>query len=397
MNSAFCGKPYTKRRSSRLLKLIILASLGFTLPVLVAACHQDLPNSPKPAVPSKPERFFNVKDSPPYSVDGIGIAARFGFPQGLAFDTKGNLYVADSKDHIIRMITPSRNVTIFAGAPGHPGHADGNGGVARFTIPLGIAIDRNDNLYVTDAANETIRKISPAGEVTTIAGVDGQPGDKDGTRNEAMFDYPHGVTVDQLGNVFVTSRDTIRKIAPDGEVRIFAGNPHAVAPNPDPYANGVGLLARFSGPSGLASDRDNNVYVADTGNATIRKIDTRGWVSTLAGSPSKTGIADGMGTDATFSRPIGVAIDSQGFIYVSGCRGPVIRRVSPAGQTSSLGPEGCANGIAVDSSGAVYVSVGGIGPGIHRLGSILKITPSGDVSTYAGPEPDVALPRGNAH
>ena len=154
------------------------------------------------------------------SADGTNSAARFAHPEGAAVDTNGNVYVADTVNHTIREMTPVGTnwvVTTLAGLAGSPGSADGTGSAARFNNPGGVAVDSAGNLYVADAGNNTIRKVTPVGTnwvVTTLAGLAGSPGSADGTDSAAQFNQPYGVAVDSAGNVYVadTCNDTIRKV-----------------------------------------------------------------------------------------------------------------------------------------------------------------------------------------
>ncbi|MEK9885130.1 MAG: hypothetical protein VW442_10720 [Acidimicrobiaceae bacterium] len=204
------------------------------------------------------------------STDGTGAFARFNFPEAVAVDENGNLYVADSNNHAIRKITPAGVVTTLAGTAGATGSTDGTGSDARFNGPLGIAVDENGNLYVTEYANHTIRKITPAGVVTTFAGTAGVSGSDDGTGSSARFRYPEGVAVGENGNVYVADSDnhTIRRITPAGVVTTFAGT----AGSSGPAIEGIGPEARFNSPRGLAVDGLGNVYVADIRHHTIRKL-----------------------------------------------------------------------------------------------------------------------------
>jgi hypothetical protein len=148
------------------------------------------------------------------SNDGPGSAARFYLPVGSAVDSSGNVYVADTYNHTIRKVTPAGVVTTLAGLAGTYGNADGTGSAARFNYPSGVAVDSSGNVYVADTYNHTIRKVTPAGVVTTLAGLAGTYGSADDTGSAARFNYPWGVAVDDLGNVYVadTSNYTIRKI-----------------------------------------------------------------------------------------------------------------------------------------------------------------------------------------
>src|SRR5437899_3036083 len=188
--------------------------------------------------------------------------------------------------------------TNLAGVPGGPGSVDGTAGAARFNYPSGLAVDSAGNVYVADTLNHTIRKITPAGAVTTLAGSAGQSGSADGTGSAARFDYPEGAAVDGAGNVYVADwgNYTIRKITLAGAVTTLAGSAGQSG-----SADGTGSEARFDYPTGVAVDSAGSVYVADWWNSTIRKITLAGAVTTLAGSAGFFGSADGIGTAAEFA------------------------------------------------------------------------------------------------
>ena len=149
------------------------------------------------------------------SANGTGSAARFYYPFGVAVDSAGNVYVADTGNNTIRKVTPAGVVTTLAGLAGSSGSADGTGSAARFNYPSGVAVDSAGNVYVADTGNNTIRKVTPAGVVTTLAGLAGSPGSADGTGSAARFYYPHGVAVDSAGNVYVA--DTVQQHDPQGD------------------------------------------------------------------------------------------------------------------------------------------------------------------------------------
>jgi hypothetical protein len=242
------------------------------------------------------------------NADGRGAAARFNSPWGVAVDAAGNTYVADTSNHTIRKISPGGMVSTLAGLTGKYGTTDGTGTAARFFIPLGVAVDAAGNVYVADTSNQTIRKITPSGVVTTLAGTETTTGYADDLGTAAMFNTPSGVAVDKDGNVYVadTGNHTIRKITPGGMVSTLAGQ--AGTPG---AANGT-TEARFNTPYGVAVDKDGNVYVADKYNSTIRKITPEGVVSTLAGQAAQ-GSTDGASTtEAKFHFPTGVAVDAAG-------------------------------------------------------------------------------------
>jgi len=318
--------------------------------------------------------------------DGTGTAAQFNHPLGVAVDSEGNIYVADYGNHRIRKITPAGVVSTFAGT-GTEGFADGTGNTAQFNTPPGVAVDSSGNVYVADANNHLIRKITPAGVVSTLAG----------TGTEAQFNGPPGVAVDSSGNVYVADfrNHRIRKITPEGVVSTFVGT------GTRGHADGTATTAQFEDPYDLAVDSFGNVYVTDSVNHLIRKITPAGVVSIFAGSTE--GFADGTGTAAQFDFPFGVAVDSSGNVYVTDANNHLIRRITPAGVVSTLagtGTEGFADGtgteaqfdfpsgVAVDSSGNVYVA----DSGNHR---IRKITPEGVVSTLAGSTEGFADGAGN--
>ena len=262
-------------------------------------------------------------------VNGTGSTARFDSPHGVAIDAFGNIYVADNGNHSIRKITPAGEVSTLAGN-GTMGFVDGAVNTARFSFPRGVAVDASNNIYVADYFNHCIRKITPAGVVTTLAG-NGTAGFVDGTGIAAQFNRPNSVVVDALGNVYVADQlnNSIRKITPAGVVTTLAGNGTAG------FADGAGNAAQFYYPSGVEVDAFGNIYVADTGNYRIRKISPTGKVSTLAGS-GIVGFADGLSNVAQFDDPSGVTVDAHGNLYVADRGNHRIRKITSAGEVSTL-------------------------------------------------------------
>ena len=206
-------------------------------------------------------------------------------------------------------------------------------GAVLLQFPTGIACDSAGNLYVADASNNDIRKVTPAGVVSTLAGATGPTGSQDGTGDSARFNQPSGVAVDSTGNVYLadTGNGTIRKVSSAGAVTTLAGTPVNRG-----SVDGPGVGALFNAPTGLAVDAAGNLYAADSTNATIRKITPTGVVSTLAGLAGHRGEADGIGNAARFNFPNGVAVDGAGSIYVADTYNHTIRKITPAGAVNTL-------------------------------------------------------------
>lgn len=352
------------------------------------------------------------------SADGVGGKAQFWYPQSVAVGPSGNIYVADGVEagffpgnDNIRKVTPDGVVTTFAGLA-KVGSADAVGNQAQFSSPRGIAVDNTRRLlYVADGINYTIRKIKPNTAVKTIAGMVGAKGSQDGTRDEARFYFPQVLTVGPDGNVFVadtlnglvrkvtpngvvttlgngfnfntpegiavgsdgtvfvsdTGRETINRISLAGEVTVFAGKVGQTGRD-----DGTGDEARFNNPSGIGLDGAGNLYVADAGNGSVRKITPDAVVTTFAGGSRRSGNDDGTGTEATFGSPNGLAVDSAGNIYVTDTRNHTLRKITPDGTTRTLagkledsdwadGPGADARfdlpwDVAVDAAGNVYVA-----------------------------------------
>jgi sugar lactone lactonase YvrE len=251
-----------------------------------------------------------------------GRPAQFYEPIGLAGDAAGNLYLA-SLDNTIRKLTwmgTNWHVSMIAGAHDIYGSADGMGSLARFSQPFAIASDPSTNLYVTDVGNSTIRKLTPVGTdwyVSTLAGTPGISGVNDGTNGDAQFTFPRGIAVDALGNVFVADlgNQAIRRVTPAGVVTTIAGSRANIG-----SADGFGNVAQFLYPSWVAADHPGTVYVADHYNSAIRKLTQVGtnWlVTTVAGLSGHEGHADGTGSRAQFVFPNSMALDGLGNLYVA--------------------------------------------------------------------------------
>jgi DNA-binding beta-propeller fold protein YncE len=317
-------------------------------------------------------------------VDAQGIAAQFYQPTALIVDSTGNIYVADSGNNRIRKIDTASNVTTVAGSTA--GFADGSNGL--FSSPKGISLS-GSNIYVADTGNNRIRMFVPGATttvtqliVTTLAG--STQGFLNAQGSNAQFYYPFGVAVDSAGIVYVadTYNNRIRKIDTSSNVTTLAGSTQG-------FLNGQGIAAQFYNPNGVAVDSAGIVYVADTQNNRIRKIDTASNVTTLAGST--LGFTNAQGTSAQFFTPLGIAIDSTGIVYVADQGNNRIRKIDTssnvttlAGSTSGfLNAQGTSaqfftpTGIAIDSAGILYVTD-------TNNNRIRKIDTSSNVTTLAG-------------
>lgn len=318
------------------------------------------------------------------TIVAIDSLPSFNSPAGIAIDAAGNLYVADYGNNLIRKITPAGVVSTLAGS-GYQGKIDETGNLASFDGPKGIAADAQGNLFVADAGNNRIRKITSAGVVSTIAGSD-STGVLNGIGINATFFGPEGLTVDASDNVYVADagNDQIRLVTAAGVVTTFATN----------VTSSTGTLApnSFNNPTGVALDGAGNVYVANYLSNNILLVNPSGNVSLFAGIDTISGAKNGPANSATFYFPNSVAIDGTGNVYVSDGVNNLIRKITPGGMVSTLAGSGFAGavdstgtaasfsgpaGLAVDASGNVYVAD-------SNNNLIRKITPAGVVTTIAG-------------
>lgn len=289
--------------------------------------------------------------------NGTGSAARFNAPNSVAIDSTGTAYVADASNHVIRKVTAGGVVTTLAGTAGAIGSTDGFAADARFNTPSALALDSAGNIYVADSGNNTIRRVTSVGVVTTVAGSPGSLGTTDGIGNLARFAFPTGIAVDSFGTIYVSDKLThlIRKITPGNAVQTF-----------------VFASAGLSFPGGLAVDSGFNLYVADSRNHVIRKVSPGGAVTTLAGIVGSAGSLDGNGSAARFNQPEGVGLDSAGNVYVADTLNHTIRRIAVNGDVTTIAglplnsgtSDGSGTGarfnqpysIAVDTSGNIWVT-----------------------------------------
>ncbi len=274
------------------------------------------------------------------TTDGTGASALFNQPGGITATAAGALTVSDTSNATIRSVTTAGVVTTLAGSSSSRGGTDGIGSAALFSAPVGISQNSTGTFYVADSTNHAIRMVTANGTVTTFAGTAGSSGASDGTGTGARFNNPTGVAVDAAGNVYVadTTNNLIRQITPAGVVTTLAGVA-GVAGSQD----GTGAGALFNQPSGIVVENRPNteaikyyLYVADTGNSSIRKVSSRGEVTTLAGLSTIGGLKDGTGNGAWFNQPKALTIDSAGNLFVADTGNAAIRQVTPLGVVTTL-------------------------------------------------------------
>jgi sugar lactone lactonase YvrE len=330
------------------------------------------------------------------AVDGIGTAARLFGPDGIVSDGKGTLYIADTDNRMIRsLVLATGALSTLAGAPQRFGSVDGTGAAARFYQPVSIVADGAGSLYVAEFGNATVRKVALAtGQVTTLAGSPRMYATTDGTGAAARFRAPAGMVLDGAGDLYVTdsSDHVIRRVTvATGAVTTFLG-----AAGMRGSTDASGSAARFSGPRGVVSDGAGTLYVADTDNSTIRKVvvATR-TVTTVAGEVSALGSVDGRGTAARFAGPQDIVLASDGNLYVADTGNNTIRKIVLAtGDVTTLAGTASPTGGSVDGTGAAarfYTprgitadAAGNLFVAEMRNAAIRRVTPAGVVTTPIG-------------
>jgi len=262
--------------------------------------------------------------------DGTILSAKFSGIEQMAYDKKGNLLICDAANNRIRKIDAAGNVTTFAGT-GMPGFVNGNVATAQFNSPLGIAVDDNNNVYVSDNLNFVIRKIDTFGNVTTYAG-SGERGFVNGNSSSSQFDYLNYMCFDNAMNLYVADpgNNVIRKIDSQHNVSTFVGSGKIG------FADGIGQSADLSFPIAIAYDRINDVfYVSDQGNSAIRKVLPDGTLTTYAGT-GIIGHSDGPGLAAKFYFPKGLCTDNAGNVYVAGRFDYTVRKIDTQGNVTTV-------------------------------------------------------------
>ncbi len=309
------------------------------------------------------------------SADGLGGAARFNQPHYLAIDGGGNVFVTDTGNSTLRRITPAGLVSTYAGVAGTSLYIDGAATQARFVAPTGIAVLANGSILVTEVNSHTLRFVTPARDVNTAGGSTGLSGSIDAFLESARFFNPSGIVVDSNQNTYIadTSNHTIRRITLASAVTTFAGTAGQAG-----TADGVGPAARFNRPRGLAIDGNNTLYVADTGSNTIRRITSDGTVTTLAGLGGSSGSNDGTGVAARFNGPWGITVDRAGAIFVADTGNHLIRRLTGSGVVTTIGGAAGSAGTAEGNAANARFS-SPIGVAVDASGAIFVASRDGNV------------------
>ena len=267
------------------------------------------------------------------NADGPAAIARFSDPVGLAVDASGNVLVADAGNHCIRRVTPTGVVTTIAGTAGVRGSLDGPATAARFDTPSAIAVGLDGVIFISDTGNHTLRRLDRSGRVSTVAGMPGDSGSTNGVGSVARFNAPLGLAVSAYGTVFVadSGNHVVRQIAANGTVTVLAGLSESWGDQ-----DGSATTARFNGPVGLALDSTGNLVVSDAFNHTLRRITSDGTVSTLAGKSGEAGIVDGPALHARLGTPAELVFDARGNLYVTDAFYHTIRRLGKDGQMETV-------------------------------------------------------------
>jgi sugar lactone lactonase YvrE/outer membrane lipoprotein-sorting protein len=327
--------------------------------------------------------------------DGLATAAQLNAPIGMAVDSSGNLYIADSGNGRIRKVTPAGIIITVAGSANPDYVRDGGLAIAaHFDLPISVAVDSAGNLYIADRGNNRIRKVTPEGKISTVAGngTSGYSGDG-GPATEAGLASPHCVAVNSAGNLYIADRgnNRIRKVTAAGIISTVAGGAFSLFAD-----GGLATAAQLNAPIGMAVDSSGNLYIADSANSRIRKVTSAGIISTVAGNGTRGSGGDGgLATAAQLAfGPSGLAVDSAGNLYIADRGNNRIRKVTPAGIISTVAGNGnspysdddgqataaklsITTGVAVDSAGNFYIAD-------RDSNRIRKVTTEGVISTVAG-------------
>jgi sugar lactone lactonase YvrE len=275
---------------------------------------------------------------------GPATQARLHLPSGVVVDAAGNLFIADAENNRVRKVSPAGMIATVVGT-GQLGFS-GDGGLAteaRLNFPIGgLALDKAGNLFIGDSGNNRVRKVSADGMITTVAGRGSGFSGDGGPATEARFDGPSGIAVDAAGNLFIAdgSNHRIRKVSPDGLVTTVAGSgPTGRDKGVSAGDGGLATEARLNGPSGLTLDRSGNLFFSETGDVfgtnrgyRVRKVSAAGIITTVAGSDTRGFSGDGgPATQARLDSPQAVAVDTAGNLFIADWGNYRVRKVDPNG------------------------------------------------------------------
>jgi DNA-binding beta-propeller fold protein YncE len=315
---------------------------------------------------------------------GPATSSKLFYPGDVAVDSLGNVYIADTNNHVVEKVTPDGTLSIFAGTGTQGAPTEGPATSSNLDSPADVAVDSSDNVYIADSGNNRIEKVTPDGTLSIIAGDGNQGQPTAGPATSSNLSYPRGVAVDSSGNVYIadSGNNRIEMVSPDGTLSIFAGSapcdPYDSSGTPcDPFAPrlfspGTATDVNLNSPQDVAVDSAGNVYIADTFNRRIEKVDTNGVLSVVAGTGDWGVPAAGSATSSMLEQPFGVAVDSSGDVFIADGEANVVAKVDTNGVLSIIagtgsygsptaGPAtssglGGPRGVAVDSDGNVYIA-----------------------------------------
>ena len=305
---------------------------------------------------------------------GPATSSKLGGPFGVAVDSSGNVYIADGLNNVVEKVTPAGTLSIIAGIVGSSGPPTaGPATSSTLNTPVGVAVDGAGNVYITDAQNNVVEKVTPAGTLSIFAGIVGSSGPPTaGPATSSTLHTPYGLAIDSAGNVYITDsgNEVVEKVTPSGTLSIIAG----IAGSSGPPTAGPAIKSRLDGPAGVAVDGSGNVIIVDFGNDVVEKVTTAGTLSILAGDGTSGAPTAGLATASMLDSPHGVAVDSSGNVYIADASNNLVEKVTPAGTLSIFAGTGTAGpptpgpaissklhlplDVAVDASGNVYVADG---------------------------------------
>jgi len=333
---------------------------------------------------------------------GPATSSNLNWPNGVAVDSSGNVYIADKVNHVVEKVTPSGTLSVFAGTGTAGAPTAGPATSSKLNYPMGVAVDSSDNVYIADTQNMRVEKVTPDGTLSIIAGSGSQDAPTAGPATSSALNQPYGVAVDSSGNVYIADYGThrVEKVTPSGTLSVFAGTGTGGAPTAGPATS-----SNLYYPAAVAVDSSGNVYIADFSNRRVEKVTPSGTLSVFAGTGNRGVSTAGPATSSDMYGPYGVAVDSSGNVYIGDYRNNTVLRVTPSGTLSIIagtgtsgvptaGPATSSNlnrptGVAIDSSGNVYIA------DLYNA-RVEKLTPP-DTTAPATPGSFSGLPSGTSN